>query len=339
MQAKMHVFLLPLLTLAVACGGERARAQNESAGTRVQLETQPWASDPCGWVTAAEVGRLIGPLEGAPRRGKSAENPSAQEGGSACVYILAGTGSNEGVAIQVDHEDPMRYETGVAMALGSLGIDTAQPDGPQPPEGWDYMAQITPREIVGRVGHLAVVLGLFTGRVPEDRVIELATLVRDRVPDLPVAAEYGDPNAEAWGPDPCSLVSREEAEAVLGKLMIPPYRSKESTPFADGHGQGCSYYRGNHRVLVLSAEWSDGRETFGLGAGLTDQITSTTGVGEQSADTLDGPWDQAKGDIGGGLSFLVGDRMLEMQYHTSGVDTKGALRLATLAVERLKTAE
>ncbi|MGH7527283.1 MAG: hypothetical protein ACREMX_11325 [Gemmatimonadales bacterium] len=348
---KSSAGLLSVLALTMACAGDGARAQRDGAGSRATVKTQPFESDPCAWVTPAEVERLVGRLQSAPRRGKSAENPVSQVDGKACVYEMAGAGPDaEVVALQVDLESAMTYETANAMVFGAVSglvTETVRAElqknmNSAPPEGWDYFAEGAGGTVF-RTGHMAIIVGmytprLFTGDEQRDKAIALAGLVRERVPDLPVAAEYGDPNAEGRGPDPCALVTREEAEAFLGKLMVTPYRSKKTTPFADGTGQACTYYRGNHRVLVLTPYWSDGRELFGLASGLTEEITSKLGVGEQSADTLEGSWDQSKADIDGTLNFLNGDRMLEVKYRTAGIDQAGALRLATIAVNRLKAA-
>ena len=333
--------IFSILALTAGCAAERGRAEPEKGASRLSVKTQPFTSEPCGWVTRAEVESLMGQLKAEPGRGRSAENPTTQEGGKACVYQMAHSGpGNEVVALQVDLEDALVYQTGDAMASGILSTEYRSRTAP--PEGWDYFSE-GPGGTVFRLGHMAVIVAmytpkLFTGEQQTAKAAALAALVRDQVPDLPVAAERGDPNAEGWGPDPCALITREEAEAVLGKLPIPPYRSQKFTPFADGAGQACTYYRGKHRVLVLTPHWSDGRETFGLASGLTEQVTSNLGVGEQSADTLEGPWDESKADMDGTLNFLVGDRMLEMIHGMAGIDASGALRLAATAVERLRSA-
>lgn len=343
-----HLLLGSVLGLTLACGGDRARAEHQKAEPAATVKTQPLKSDPCAWVTPAEFERLVGKPVAAPRRGRSAERPGPQEGGKACTYEMAGSGPNaEVVALQVDMEDAMTHEIGNAMALDALSGVVSQSSRAElekqrsavPPQGWDYFSEGAGGTVF-RQGHMAVIVGmytpkLFTGDQQRDKAIALAALVRERVPDLPVAADRGDPNAEAWGPDPCALITREEAEAVLGKLPIPPYRSEKFTPFADGAGQACTYYRGKHRVLVLTPHWSDGREAFGLASGLTEQVTSNLGVGEQSADTLDGPWDQSKADVDGTLNFLTGDRMLEMGHGMAGIDPATALQLARVAVQRL----
>ena len=55
----------------------------------------------------------------------------------------------------------------------------------------------------------------------------------------------------------------------------------------------------------------------------------------ETADTLDGPWDDVVLGLDGNLAFLKGDRLLELAYATSSTDQAGALKLARIALERL----
>jgi hypothetical protein len=335
--------LMPLLVLALACSNDGSRTQTanaqlsdpESSGA---IPTQPLVADPCSWATLPEVEALIGKVQGQPWRGHSAENPSRQDGGRACVYQVGGSADyQEVVAVEIQFEDATRYDAGAEIAtelVAQLSGGGEAEGQVAPPPGWDHASGIG-RETAFRVGHMAVVIGAHGPQISGDNLLKLANLVRGRVPDVPVAAEFAEPNGAGHGPNPCALVTREEAEAVLGKLAMRPYRSKSTTPFADRNGEACSYYLGQHRVLVLTAHWSDAKWLFGAGAGLTDEFTTKTGLGEQSADTLDGPWDQAKADLGGALNFLTGDRMLEVQYRTAGIDLPAAMKLARIAVKRL----
>src|SRR5437762_4812434 len=58
-------------------------------GSRV--EAIPANADPCGWISAADVARLLGALSGPPRRGHDAGNAEPAHDGRACVYPLART--------------------------------------------------------------------------------------------------------------------------------------------------------------------------------------------------------------------------------------------------------
>ena len=187
--------------------------------------------------------------------------------------------------------------------------------------------------------------------VPRAKLAALAARARDRVPDLPFPLpadpileelkrmDGGEPEPPPSGPDPCGLLTRAEAEEVLGKLLVEPYRSNENTPLADPHGAGCTYYTARHRTLVLKPHWDSGRMMFGMARNLGGAVASAlpeAGPDRESSDTLDGPWDEAAGSgTTGDLYFLKGDRMLELGYLTSSTGPDGAARLARIAVERL----
>ena len=151
--------------------------------------------------------------------------------------------------------------------------------------------------------------------------------------------EGGEPEPPPSGPDPCGLLTQAEAEAVLGELVVEPYRSAGNSPLADPHGQGCTYFAAGHRALVLLPHWESGKMMFGMArsaGGLVASALPALGPDAESADTLDGPWDEvAANGTTGELYFLKGDRMLEIGYLTSSTDAAGAVRLAGVAVGRL----
>jgi hypothetical protein len=124
---------------------------------------------------------------------------------------------------------------------------------------------------------------------------------------------------------------------VLGKLVVPPYRSDENTPLAIENGKSCSYLTAGHHALVLTPTWEYG--------GTASEATRMLGIVEKiapalhndAADTLDtGPWEEAGANPATGeLYFLKGDRFLEVGYLTAATDMNGAVRLASIALGRL----
>jgi hypothetical protein len=153
--------------------------------------------------------------------------------------------------------------------------------------------------------------------------------------------EGGEPEPLPSGPDPCGLLTRAEAEAVLGTLVVEPYRSNGSTPLADPHGTACTYFAARHHTLVLKPHWDNGETTFGMARSVGGAVASVlppAGTDGEAADTLEGPWDEAAANgTTGELYFLKGDRMLALDYLASSTNAVGALRLAHLAVGRLGT--
>jgi hypothetical protein len=170
--------------------------------------------------------------------------------------------------------------------------------------------------------------------VSREQAVALANGIRGKIADLPFPAERsGVPPS----PDPCVLLTVQEAESVLGKLVVPPYRSDGDTPLAIQNGTSCSYLTANHHALVLTPVWEYGGTAFEANrmGGIVEKIAPA--LHNDAADTLDaGPWEEAgASSLTGALYFLKGDRYLEVGYLSSTTDMNGAVRLASIALGRL----
>ena len=314
---------------------------------------------PCGWMPGADVEAVVGKLNGPPR---------PKDGG--CFYplpfdsitlalhaqqkqmteALARTGE-EGdlppmtvdtggvlVKVSVDQEAGERPVEQAFAAVGArVGVDSllkSKGDG----EGWDWHRRLIGKpNFWGRAGTLMVTVESGTLGMQDEVLAVLAARVRDRVPDLP----FRHPAAAAESPrghDPCGVLTRAEAEKVLGPLVFAPYPVREGGALADPAGRSCAYYSGGHRALVLTPHFTDGagelrtfRASSGLGAIGVDHDA-------EGADTLEGPWDEVAIGAGGQLAARTGDRMLEIAYLTSSTDLAGAIRIAGVALPRLASA-
>ena len=123
---------------------------------------------------------------------------------------------------------------------------------------------------------------------------------------------------------------------LLGPLLVPAYRTGNDGPLAYATGPSCGYYTAGHHVLVVTPHWTNGKRELGLNNGIGGLIASVSGDrSAQSADTLEGPWDQASMSLTGQLMVLKGDRLLEIAYRASSTDESGALKLARSAIPRL----
>ena len=338
-------------------GARRVSADGEPGSERAPVaaavRTAEVPANPCDWIPADQVAALVGALEGPPERIRSVEQPTPMEDGNACLYRLQAEPQlgGKGVFVEVSLDHGVLYERAVGALRrhvattfgdGKSGSKPATPD-----EGWDYSGP-KPMGFVGRVGHVTVRVVSQSPDVPGSSLAALAARVRDRIPALPFPLPTdpmleelkrigGRPEPSPSGPDPCGLLTRAEAEAVLGELVVEPYRSSGTTPLADPHGQGCTYLTAHHRALVLMPHWDGGKTLFGMARGVDGIAASAlAGPDRESADTVDGPWDEAAGSgTTGDLWFLKGDRMLELSYLTSSTGADGAVQLARLAVERL----
>lgn len=305
--------------------------------------------DPCTIVSAADVAGILGPLTGAPTRGSHFDNPEPDGKGFACVYTLAARpaassgGNTNTVSVELRLDDAVAHESGFrAGTILSEQVRNQVTGEKQSPKdtgvmtrsdsGWDYNNAL-PDEFFGRLGHLGVAIGVKVyPPIAWDKIERLAVLVRDRVPDRPFMS-IG--RRSHGGGDPCKLLTQHEAEAVLGKLAVPPYRSTEESPLVDAGGAGCSYYSGKHHVFTIKPEWDMGKQLFSIAAGTSQKFGSVITLPTESADTLEGPWDQAAAGTDGTLYFLKGDKMLTVVYHTAAVDLAGAVKLVNIAIKRL----
>ncbi len=353
-----------ILLAGAACGDGRAGDFDSppAAGKATPVRTAATPADACAWIPAAEAAAVLGPLEGAPTVVRSLEQPDPDPRGGACRYVLAdkprvGTGA---VVLQVDLSGAVIQErVGASMAEGFRQViqaGTAAEGSPAPaaeaaPPGWDRVGKLWTgyHTFSGRIGHVAVLAMSLTPDLPAERTAALATRVRDAIPDLPfplppdpeleaMARAAGTPlDAEPVGPDPCALLSPAQAESVLGKLVVPPYRSAGDSPLAVRNGSSCTYFTAGHRAFTVKPHWSSGKMLFGMAQGVGGLVGSVAPDDTPAAaDTLEGPWEEAAANgTTGQLYFLKNDRMLEVNFVTSSTGRAGAVRLARAAMEKL----
>jgi hypothetical protein len=313
-------------------GGDKKAGASQSASVpKVQTNRAP-----CDWISRADAEKVLGePLVGDPVRVRNAENTIPQADGDACLYELKSNSeiTKRVVAIEVTPDDAG------AMQTGFSGVPDIQAEfkdkeskGDSLVDGrWDYVSGVPGGFTMARQGRIVVQVFAWG---ESEKGMALASAIVDKIPDLPFAQDAADPTAESQDPDPCSLITRQEAEAVIGPLKMPPYRSRESSSLAHGNGSSCSYFTGKHRVLVVTPTYSGGAMQFKMMAGMGNLVSGVLG-GAKAPDTLEGKWDQITTSPTGALVFLKGDQMVEMQFKSSSTDYNGAAKLAQAAATRL----
>jgi hypothetical protein len=361
------------VVLLGACGHEMPDASDgtpivdsrgASAGDRAALPERSATipASPCDWIPASEVEAVVGKLNGAPRaerggcfyplpvdsitiarraqadevraalerRGMKSDWPEEPEDtGGVFIQVTVGSGPEERAA---------------ELAFGSIGSWVGEDSlfaTAQAGAGWQYRRSLPGKpNFMGRAGTVMVVIEGGTHGMDEAVLATLAARVRDRVPDLP----FVNPNQSTGvrdGRDPCSVLSREEAEAVLGKLVVAPYRVDKGSALADAGGGSCAYYTGQHRALVLTPHFVGGRDAMRYARGGRNALGAVGIVDHEGegADTLEGPWDEVAIGLDGELAILKGERMLEIEYLTSSTDMAGAIRLAAPGLRGLAGAK
>jgi hypothetical protein len=368
-----------LVALCACRGGDGASAASaeergpdpgvgKPVATAAAVRTNTVPKDNCGWLTAGEVEAVVGKLTGTPhqgpdgcvyplpvdhetarRRARALELQKKLEerfGKSDMPELKA---DESGVVIDVEtYDDPARGRAaGAAFAMMGKWLDddgdstaTASVDTAPSPAlpGWDVTNAPTRASFHGRLGFVRVSVMVQDAEVSREQAVTLANRIRGKIADLPFPSERSGLPAS---PDPCTLLTAQEAETVLGKLVVAPYRSDDGKPLAVANGNSCSYLTAGHHALVLRPTWEYGGTAYEATrmGGIVEKIAP--GLHEAAADTLDeGPWEEAGANSATGeLYFLNGDRFLEVGYLASSTGMSGAVRLARIAMARLGSGE
>lgn len=313
-----------------ASSGSPAKAQTASV-PKFQVNRAP-----CDWITRADAEKALGePLVADPVRVRSADNTVPQADGDGCLYELKGTSelSKREVSIALDIDDAGGIQAGFSGVRDVQAVfkDKLSHGDSLVGGRWDYVSGVPGGLTMARVGRIVTQVSAY-GEM--EKGMALASAIMDRVEDEPFADNPTDPAAAPSGSDPCALISRQEAEAVLGPLTMAPYRSRESTALAYGNGPSCSYFTGKHRVLVVTPTYDGGAMQYKMMAGVSGMVSGVLGGGN-APDTSKGPWDKMATGATGALDFLKGDTMVELQYKASPTDYNGAVKLARVAAARL----
>lgn len=319
--------------LVAGCG--KAEATNERSAApatkTAAFTTQPTNADPCAWLTPAQVSAALHhPLRGQPVRVSSAESIAPSATGAGCLYELEPKAGAEPGMVSVEVKtDAMEMQSGLGVA--AMG-DFASGKGKS--AKWDWVSGLPAGLFAGRQGHVGILIAINSAALSTNDVEPLAAKILERIPDVPFANSPADVTVSGDGKDPCAILTKAEAESALGALAVAPFRSRESTPVAYGRGTSCTYFASSHRALILTPTWSDGPMIFNAMRGISGLVSTVTG--ESAGVNTRGVWDDKTTGVGGALYFLKGDRMLAVQHVQSGIADSVALRLATLALGRMR---
>lgn len=339
-----------------------------STDSKISIKTAAVPDDPCAWIPVADVEAALGKLAEPPRKAdgcrytfvlpetvaaRRQQDKAAQEKlreklekafgkpteppPTSPFFERRNDPRSYAVSVKVDVDGGVESEqplNTLAKQFGFGGNEAAADSAAKDTAEWDDVRRI-PYGFMGRVGHVRISVSAQAPDVPRELMQRLAALVRDRVPDLPFAVTnpYQVIQLGAQG-DPCSLLSRAEAEEVLGPLSTEPYRSSfYFPPLAHGEGHACAYFTPGHHVFVIAPEWTDGQQSFKIDQGIGGLVGMVLPKDEMVV--FKGPWDAAQSSMSGALQFLKGDRLLEVHYRTSRATRNDAVKLAAIAMTRL----
>ena len=327
-----------MLGVSACHRAEKATAEDTKspAGKPAPMPKVQYSRSPCEWITRAEAEKVLGePLISDPERVRSAENSIPQADGDGCAYEMKQTSqfAKSRVVIEIAVDDAGAIQAGFSGVPDVQKVFKGKESkGDSLVNGrWDYLSDLPGGVTVAREGRIvAQVYAYGEG----DKGMKMADAIMDKIADVPFAQDPKDLTVPVSDPDPCSLITRQEAEAVLGPLTMAPYRSRESSALAHANGASCSYFAGKHRALVVTPTYSNGAMQYKMMAGVGNMVSSVLG-GAKAPDTLEGKWDQISTSPTSSLVFLKGDKMVDMQFKSSSTDYDGAVKLAHAAAGRL----
>lgn len=326
-----------LASLLLACGG----SDDPRQGAPPAGATRATGPDPCTLVSAEEVAARLGPLGEPPYRVD--DNRNADPAGDWCLYRAA---DGRHVQLYVDWTDgPLSFRMLAGTGGGVEEMLTGDAGAADTLEGAWEKAAMTFGQFIALKGATSVQLDPLGSRLDGAALAELAAIALGRV-DAPLAYDGGAAAAHRAPPrepgDPCSLVSRQEAEALMGRL--------ESAPEPAEDGSACRYPT-PHRILgepvvnELEVQWTGGFYTLGQNRQAMGLATATmarefgedvpaAGAGATAAGE---PWDDFQGIMGGVMMAVTDDVLLQVAGHgVGGFGEEQARELLRIASRRLQ---
>lgn len=331
-----------VVVTAAACGGGGAAddtRETDRGGVAQSLDPGD-ANDPCTLVSAGEMERFLGPLAEPPYRVRQ-RKPAPE--GDGCMY-RARDGRN--VTLEVDFEDgPLVYQisgagTAVEDLLGGRDMSADTVEVP-----WEEAALSFGR-LIALSGNTFVALDPLASRLDLAQMAEVVAIALGRA-GSPLSYDGAEPaRALARRPprrgDPCSLLTRPEVEAAMGKLRADPH--------PDEDGAGCVYpldmeFFGEPVDRLLEVRWDDGfhalgeeRQAMSMAGGAMATFVSGADTPELgSAVSDEGPWDERVTLLGGVVTVVKRDVLLKIAADgMGGFDESRALDLLRVAVGRIE---
>lgn len=367
--------VLPLFALAVAATTGCMRDQQSRIGRMLDSLRRAGAldraaaggrRDPCTLLAGSDAEAILGPLRHGPYRVDGSGNPDPD--GSSCRFEAQ---SGRHVIMEVTFEGAqlgMRaIGLGVQIASPVLGNDSAQLASLK--GQWDE-THLLPGHFMARKGDTMVDIGFQGSRAWLGGAAHLADLALGRV-GAPLPYDGAAAARTAPGPlvtprDPCTLVPRADAEAIVGRLA--------RNPQSDAGQSSCTFTLASRRTIAgqqvqLTVQWRDGfaaleesrsaaalveRQVGGMPAGgapggdtalvrFMQQVEGamrSQGIGAQLTDSglktdsaVAGPWDEASLVAGLEFSAVKEDVLLSVDLRTIPYDQARAL--LARAVEHL----
>lgn len=313
--ASARLLVLASLTaiLAVACGKKTAEipgtdtvaAKGAGAASVAEAEHNPCSLLEPKDLEAALGGSLVGP---AYRFSSTSGRGGPVEDGDACRYEGA---NHRFIQVEVEWEGGAKilhmYGTVQSLADQKLKGVLKLGDGSELAGEWDEAKVVNCCTFIAMRGDQLVTVDVAGSNATLEQAAGIADAALKRI-DKPlpvnvtagVAAAIARDAARPKPRDPCSLVSRAEAEAVMEAPLA-------KDPEVDG--DTCTYVATGNWAIPLKVRWRDGNPEFREHAALVAGMSKLfAGGGDASQDrkesapppdpALTGPWEAAQNAAG-----------------------------------------
>lgn len=344
----MRMRWLALLTLGVAlgCRGGDKGAPAAAGGSPPVAKaadyttSTPDPNDPCTLVSQAEMEHYLGPLLEPPYR---TEKRQADPKGTGCVYRAK---DFRNVTLEVDRENG---ELGFRMLAGMGGkVEEAVAGADMSTDtldaNWDKIGRPF-GQLIALKGTATVQVDPLGSRLDLPAQVQIIKIALGRLPKplgydgAKAAQNHTDLGVKPR--NPCTLVTRAEVEALMGKLRADPHPSED--------GSECVFplaasFMGTPMDQTLGVQWSDGFYAFGQerqATGMAGKAMARSmgadipAVGQNVAGEKE-PWDERMTLLGGVITVVRRDVLLKTNANpVSGFDEAKALTLLRTAAQRI----
>jgi hypothetical protein len=331
-----------LLWLLAGCSDNNSEerkltAEQAASVTQQEVTEAPTKNDPCSLVSQAEMEQFTGPLREPPYRIN--QNYEVDPSGSQCLYR---SNDYRYVILDVDWESsPVLMQIGGGKEVGVDQLLAGSESGANELAGsWDK-AMLTFGRLMAIKGATEVTidpLGSTLDRAAQARIAALALSHAESPHHYNGAEASRTRPADPAPPDPCSLLTKAEAESFFGLLRADPVASED--------GSECVYTLqaemfGTPIQNSLKVLWRLGFYNLGmerLSTGIAQKVM-TQAMGEipdlAKNNGAKEPWDDEQLLLGGLMTVVSKDILFQtVASGINGFDEGRARELLRLAVAR-----
>jgi hypothetical protein len=273
-------------------------ATSPASSTSAVASTEATAPDPCGLLDRSEVEAVTGPLAGPPfRTRESSDNADPVQNGDACVYQ---TPDFRSIRIAVAWKDGAAAFKAISFPAHSA------PGGLHLAGTLDEAQSLGCCEIFALRDDRLVTFDYRGWRADTERAVGMLNTALARLDHpLPLDGNAGNQDARqraAERPRPriaCSLLSRDEAETIVGPLLADPHTNAKDENLnciyrytLQASKDSPSKTASGPAEANVDVHWRGGFEELNDATTIASTVGGKPGTPKRTLGKVDGPWDE-----------------------------------------------